>query len=238
MRLILSPHLDDALLSLGGFLYETQDIPTKVISIFNTGWTCLELPITPENLTKLNLEEHKIVMDELNCINDYWDYPEALLRDYKKWNAKLNVRRDRLLYETLKKRIYDCISEGEYSQIFCPMSIENHVDHELIFQIINDLLIENWVVWNKIDFFLYEDLPYAYYINMRDELKRVNKYYQLADYIQNIDKFVEKKKSLLLEYKSQVTPEDIHKTIEYSKKIYTQGSAERFWKIEKLNNFN
>lgn len=217
--LIISPHLDDAVLSLGGFLSLMHSSNCKVITIFNTAWSVDENIKDWENITEKNLAEEKSVMKKLKCEFKFLNYPEALLRGYVKWNADLDMEKEKSL---LKRIIQDLLPEIEkYDNIFFPKGIGKHVDHLLtrnIFTAIPKLT-------KNINIFFYEDIPYSCY----EELPVFDKEMEI---LIDISKVIENKSELLNIYKSQLDLDMIAMVQKHSSKIGRKGhNCERIWKL-------
>lgn len=215
--LIISPHLDDAVLSLGGFLSLMQNSNCKVITIFNTAWSIDEEIKDWRNITKKNLAEEKKVMEELRCEFRFLNYPEALLRGYIKWYDALDFEKDKVYFE---KIVRDLLPEIEkYDNFFLPRGIGKHVDHLLIREI--------FTVIPKLanSIFFYEDLPYSCY----EEFQEFDKEMEI---LIDISKVIEKKCKLLDIYKSQLDKDMIAMIKGYSLKLGRKGhNFERIWKI-------
>lgn len=215
--LIISPHLDDAVLSLGGFLSLMHSSNCKVITIFNTAWSIDGNIKDWENITKKNLAEEKNAMKKLRCEFGFLNYPEALLRGYINWNDEIDMEKEKNLF---KKIIQDLLPEIErYDDIFFPKGIGKHVDHLLTRNIFTE------IPKLKNNIFFYEDIPYSCY----EELQTFDKEMEI---LIDISKVIENKTELLNIYKSQLDLDMIIMVQDHSSKIGRKGqNCERIWKL-------
>jgi hypothetical protein len=141
MNIILSPHYDDAVLSLGGFIQQNPN--TAVVTVFTHGMPLRKaendaalafLGVKPENILDL---------------------------DYK-------YNRDRVGKETLPgliRKIADGIKSGDQEiKIYCPIALSTleywHVDHVLLRKKICKIIKSLEPNDAKVEWYLYEDLPY------------------------------------------------------------------------------
>lgn len=227
--LILAPHMDDSMLCLGGWLLQNKHNNVDIITIFNTAWSCIDLDM--EKLNDINKCENEKVFERIKCRLEYWDYPEALARGYRNWNDVIDNEKDTNLYNLIYERLDKIFSTNYYSAVFFPMAIGKHVDHILVFNIINELLKTNTYTSS---FYLYEDMPYAYYVDVSQYLSEITKYFELEEHLFDVSAEVKIKKELLSIYKSQITKKDIEVTSLYAQSIRPQKYIERVWEIEQV----
>lgn len=224
-NLILSPHLDDALLSMGGSILLLKK-KFNVSTFFNTAWTTLSKKMSVQEITKLNLKEEITVMNALKCQFDFLNYPEALLRGYKQWNDPLDLKNEKNLISEIKKSITKKIVSS--NAIYIPAAIGQHVDHLLVFSIFCDLCY-------KLDVYIYEDLPYAYYGDTDNRLKIIQRNFKTTEILIDITDVISMKKKYLSEYKTQLSKDDIENVLNYAKTIKSDGRFyERIWKLSPL----
>mgnify|MGYP000694294208 CR=1 FL=1 len=215
--LIISPHLDDAILSLGGFLSLMQNLNCKVITIFNTAWSIDKDIKEWKSITKKNLAEEKKAMRELRCDFKFLNYPEALLRGYIRWNDALDLKKDKKLFEKITR---DLLPEVEkYDNIFLPRGIGKHVDHLLIREMFTA------IPKSQNSIFFYEDLPYSCYEEFEEYDKEMN-------ILIDISRVINIKTKLLNIYKSQLDMDTIEMVEQHSLKLGRKGrNCERIWKL-------
>ena len=117
MKLVLSPHMDDAALSLGGFLLNaSHQGGAHVITVFDSVWTCEETALSAGEVNALSIAENNAVMRELGCTCDYWGYPEGYARGYAQWHSPLDMTKDMELYEAVRERVYEALARGKIGQ--------------------------------------------------------------------------------------------------------------------------
>ncbi|GEB30292.1 GlcNAc-PI de-N-acetylase [Enterococcus casseliflavus] len=226
MKVILSPHLDDAFLSVGGLMMQSRKV--LVINIFNTAWSVDDTLNTPELMTSKNLIEEQKVLSEVRADMYYLGYDEALLRGYEDWREDFNE--DDSQEQELLLKIYDdlskIVSQIDDVELYFPLGIGSHVDHVLTRKIGMLLAEKN----ESIELRGYEDLPYADYQNfyLESEMKFEDK--MAVPNIYDITSFIKEKERVLHYYESQLSDEEIQRTINYASKIKDDGAFyERVW---------
>lgn len=235
MNLIVSPHMDDAALCLGGTLAEgLLGTDNHILCVFNSVWTCTPELMDGRNIDSLNKAEHEQVMSALGCSYEYWDYPEANARGYSEWYSPLDLLRDRALFDILYNRLSTLLYESSYENIFFPMSVERHTDHELLYRVLRRLLLEKGRP-ESCRIFLYEDLPYSYYVNMAQWIADMVHDYALIPFLMDIRSRAAFKIHLLTVYKTQVEQRDIDATMNYAESIVPGRIIERFWEIKTIH---
>lgn len=229
--LIISPHLDDAILSLGGLLQLRKNSQDKVMTLCNTAWTALSDTMLPEEITKMNLEEELTIIKELGCQHLFCDFDEAMSRDYENWNDKFSYEKDSVLYEQITEVIKKEMESQYYEQVYFPLGIGEHVDHIMVYEGIRQL--RDVIREQNVELYFYEDLPYATYGGVEERLEKVMKEYSITLQEHDITEYFERKCSLLSIYKSQLTDEDLDRIRRYVGKLFG-GSVvrERVWKVE------
>lgn len=148
--IFISPHIDDAVFSCGGTLARMcQEGRVLVIYVFsNYG----------KDTDQRKREEEK------SAKRFGYDYEFLDLKDHSQrdWFGFLPFRRNRLMKEKRDRkwlhlicdRLKPRLQELEYGQIYFPLGVGFHIDHELCFH----LGISRF---NKGKTFFYEDIPYA-----------------------------------------------------------------------------
>jgi LmbE family N-acetylglucosaminyl deacetylase len=167
----LSPHLDDVIFSCGGLIWEqsnsgqdvelwtifTADAPIDLLSQFaetlHDNWG-LE-----ENAVKVRREEDQISSKIVGAVPHYLSYLDCIYR--KSESGKYYYQSDSDLFGGLDPGEADLITDltdvlkehlPAEAQIVVPLSIGNHVDHELTRKAASRL---------EIPLYYYADYPYA-----------------------------------------------------------------------------
>ncbi len=175
INLILSPHLDDAVLSLGG-LISKENTHTKIINVFSG------IPETPvstywdricgfSNSTiamNTRLQEDKIALSMLGISESSIQYFSYLDYQYRKDNAQHNsteikkqigLEIERYLQKYSKQNIH----------LFVPMNI-SHTDHRIVRDAIIDVYEEATFDKNKFSLYFYQDMPYTFRVFLSKRL--------------------------------------------------------------------
>jgi len=205
-KIVLSPHYDDLVLSLGGLALKWKEnncIVEDWIIFSNSSYSIHNIKDTSKKkikeISKIRLKEEQKAVKELKISKiRLCNQNEALNRGYKIDNlnssfSSLNEQ-DKIVLQNIKKRICPLLSKK--IQIFVPMGIGN-VDHHILKRAVNSLLMQ---YKKKADIFFYEDLPYISVIP-KDKLKRIIKNRKLSPI--NIPFNLKHKISLIDLYKSQ-----------------------------------
>ena len=166
VNLILSPHFDDAVLSVGGLL--AREGPNSVVASFFGG-----APATPvltewdaragfrdsSEATAARVLENQKALRFLGVAQKNIRNYCYLNRDYR-GAPDLGAGRDEL-QESLARSISELLDEYSESQVrvFAP-GLAMHPDHELVKQALLQVL--NELPRRGVEYFLFQDLPYAY----------------------------------------------------------------------------
>jgi len=231
-RLIISPHLDDAILSLGGFLCNSISSDDMILTVFNTAWSVLVDHDYHQEITKTNLAEEKKIIEELGCRYQFLNWDECLLRGYQYWKGPFDLDKDMDISLRFTRTIQHILNK--YTEVYLPAAIGLHIDHMLVFNAIIDLIAQN----RNVKFILYQDLPYATYggtaerINSIEKLKR----FTLKLLETDITSTIEKKCRMLRSYKSQLTEEDILKVYDFACCKKKDHYFENAWQIHLYEN--
>ena len=167
-NIILSPHLDDAVISLGGFIYKNK-LNTKIITIFAgkpiknkiTRWDFQCGFINSSKALDSRILENNNALSYLgvskeNILNlDFLDRQYLPIKHNEVYEKELIEKLFNYLNETITKEI-------EYSNInlFAPISNINK-DHRVICNLLNYFKNNySYKQMNNIKLFYYEDYPY------------------------------------------------------------------------------
>ncbi len=160
--LIVSPHMDDAFLSLGGtILCQRNDCEIHVVNVF--GFDPWIKPLTRLRLTKqqqnsLRRREETFNAKLCGCEVKFWNYAAALNRGYSGWNDEINWKRNRRPFESIREDLLDLVKKQKYKEVIFPLGVGGHTDHRLITEVALSLISE---INGERQVHFYEDLPYA-----------------------------------------------------------------------------
>ncbi len=172
--LVLSPHLDDAVLSCGGFIAERIENGKHVI-VFNLFCAPYQGPLSPlaqelhaswgnhENIATLRLEEDRRALELLGADRIIGDVPDLIYRknDAGKWlyqnmvdiQGMRNPCDDHLVDQYFRK--INLSFPPQSTCVCAPLGIGAHIDHLIAYDIGVKLARSGYMVE------FYEDLPYA-----------------------------------------------------------------------------
>lgn len=206
--LIVSPHMDDAFLSIGGTILswrETKEI--HIVDVFGFDpWIVLQNRLEMDKVQQnaWRRKEELFNASLCNCNIEFWDYTGALNREYPTWNAEIDWIQDEVLYTNIRHDILTKIENNKYSQVLFPLAVGGHTDHRIIREIALSLTSS---LTDNCELLFYEDLPYATELdhwecwqqlaNHEDELSMSSLYIDISTQ-------VDRKTLLLQTYRSQL----------------------------------
>ncbi len=177
--LYLSPHLDDAVLSCGGLLHRQRDVRPRVITVFAGVPDYRSLSSFaadqhrrwggPADPAAGRRAEDAAALALLGAEHEHWDYLDCIYRrdpaggeflyasEQALWGrvARADGGMVREMVERLKAEgERGRVGEGE-TQIYAPLGVGRHVDHQVVRRVALRLLRRGWLVR------FYEDYPYA-----------------------------------------------------------------------------
>lgn len=227
-HLIVSPHCDDSVLSLGGHMLTEDNV--RVVTLFGTcAWTTLPGEFTPDEITQMNQEEERLCMEDAGAEGLLYELPEALLRGYTEWNAKTLHADDEQLPEKAAGILLDHL-QG-VGKIYFPSAPGGHVDHVITRRLMNRLFSR--FSESGIQVYLYEDLPYSWYGGLDESLDDIRLNYELTPHTRDITNIMDRKLQLLRHYRSQLADSDLDKVTEYASSVVPNGYGERIWHVTK-----
>lgn len=203
--LVVSPHPDDAELSIGGLILNNRErirfahaicfsrlIRTRFPESFPTAWEA----------SAIRKDEAALVALMVGATNIFLDFPEAFLRQGDDATSQPPVD-EQEIRSLLKLALYDVICQEKPTRILAPAAIGNHPDHRIVFDIMLDLIEENRFPHSTIGF--YEDAPYcASHLEIDDFLARFeNSYFKPRPYFEDISAVLPGKLMLSEIYRSQ-----------------------------------
>ncbi|HDQ72008.1 MAG TPA: PIG-L family deacetylase [Chloroflexi bacterium] len=174
-HIYLSPHLDDAVLSCGGRIWQQARAgePVLVVTVFagapengaslsafarqlHARWE------TPSGAVERRREEDRAALAILGADGVYWDYPECIYRrgvdarflydsEDSLWGPVDPGEGD--LANTLARQI-ERLPVGAGRALYGPLGVGGHVDHQIVRRALASARLSSGVVY-------YEDYPYA-----------------------------------------------------------------------------
>lgn len=227
--LIISPHMDDAVISLGGFI-KVCGKPVFIVDVFGYDpWT--RPPFSKVN-KKSNIEVRKKEEGENQKLYNYqvefWNYKAAWKeRGYLDWQGEVDWDRDGKLISNLKDRVLRVISEKQFKIVIFPLAVGGHIDHLICNHIA--LSISGYFC-REVRFLFYEDLPYAFNPALWCKSPlwfKITRGKMRAKRI-NIESVVELKKRAISNYRSQFTERELSRMIDFSYKRSKDSKIHKF----------
>ncbi len=173
--LVLSPHFDDACLSLGGFLLKQEFKSLCIVTVFSKSEhaPALKLLVPLRKVDQLGMNpfrettrsfvalvrqrEDARFCSKIKANQFSLSFSDSSLRGYAKPNrCKWDSIGSEPIYHNVLEAIQS-ILHASWDMIFCPLAIGNHVDHLIVSHSFLKIVKETKM---KHAFF-YEDLPYA-----------------------------------------------------------------------------
>lgn len=242
--LVISPHPDDAELSLGGFILNHRE------RIHFAHLVCFSRVIrtrfpdsfpTAAEASAIRKDESFMAARMAGLSNSFLDFPEAFLRSVDSAEAGPMVDEGDIS-SLLRMSLFEVISQQKPTRIFAPAAIGNHPDHRMVFDIVVELFEQGHFPESAITF--YEDTPYcASHLAIDDFVARFeNSYFRPRAQFEDISKTLRGKLMLSAVYRSQFS-RDIQRVItgiaERNAHLATPGAppnqtlaAERLWTLE------
>jgi LmbE family N-acetylglucosaminyl deacetylase len=192
--IVISPHLDDSVFSLGGLLYLLKEhMEVLVINVFSKSNYCFDKEIDATIATQIRKEEDHLALSELGEYQKInLDFKEALLRGHDRKDIfSKSLMDEELLMNQIKSSLKNLIDNN--SIVIAPSAFGCHIDHLICRNAVNGL--------PKVHF--YEDLPYANRNIKNDEaLDFLKKYRKKTVFLNKTS--IEKHLKACLIYKSQI----------------------------------
>jgi LmbE family N-acetylglucosaminyl deacetylase len=215
--IILSPHPDDAALSVAHLLLESHGESVMVIDVFSqtAWWRLSDSAGDLDEIQRVRFAEEQLMAKMANAKLRVLGLPEALLRGYRLnevFSADI-ADRDRDVRHKLADALKQITTEHPHAHWYLPMAVGEHIDHRITKDIASSALKDAGV--RSISF--YEDLFYAAETQtppQGGQLKPVDMKWKLE---------------LCRVYWSQFTAGRLKVLEEYAKRIGTGNPAERIW---------
>ena len=224
-KVIISPHCDDALLSLGGSICRWQSTEIEVITVFGTCAWAVGGDMSAAEITRLNRQEELKALQKAGSKCVLLDFDEVLLRGYEKWNSEPNMN-DQNLREDVEKTLRNLVKPN--SEVYVPLAVGGHTDHVIC----KDAAIQNIELWfeNNCEVYFYEDLPYSWYDDPSLTAKKLG--YKSKQIFTDITEFMSCKIYLIKIYKTQIGVEEVRKVREYARRVNGGRESERVWQVQ------
>lgn len=239
--LVISPHPDDAEVSMGGTILNksaSTQITNLVVFSHLAHTLYMQSFGRPVEVTATRKDEALLAGQIMGCDTQFLEFPEFGLREAL-IPAKDLEDREQELREHVKFRLYKWIEEHRPDQVFAPASVGDHPDHRMIFDLILQFVDEDF--FPETTFHFYEDFPYAAaYQQVDDFLSRFeHSYLDVEPWAEDISAALETKQTLGDIYRTQFR-RGLARTLEEmaartaamtSPKEAPVKAAERFWRV-------
>lgn len=239
---VISPHPDDAIFSIGGYLKALKKTKNElfILDVFNVQTYSI---ITKKSELAVShiMQEERAAMEALQARWVTCNLEEAGLRGFNRLRDILGWTRERLVVahealiirEKVKVEIEATLNTLEPEIILIPLGAGGHIDHILVRECFLEIFFEN-KIHHQSKFYFYEELPYSindcWLKNVLCELeKNLGKLTPLEC---DISETIQDKRFLMSHYKSQIKEKDIEKILNHSNRSDSNMKIERLWKLE------
>lgn len=235
MKQVISPHIDDAIFSLGGsicnWLGAGEEV--RIIYIFTrSNWTNpasisgIEYPKDTETVTALRKAEERDLQDILDHDTEFLDWKETGLRGRKTMlldlllHGSMPVTKNRMT-NRIREQLKNTLDRN--TSCFFPLGLGKwrHPDHVITREIGLSLLMDGFKVA------IYEDLPYCTQVDSGTINGRFFDNIEFTPVYEEID--IENKIRLLEYYQSQMSPKWLTTARDYSFSLRNNRAHERYW---------
>lgn len=248
--LFISPHMDDAVLSCGGFIGKlaAYGYPVMVLTLFCGSPEGPLSPLAkalhdewklPLDAPAIRREEDRRAMELLGVPYFQESFKDCIYRrdpntqtyaynDIDEIIGQEGVRESNMI-DVIAENLSGHLSQNRWDIIYAPLSIGRHVDHQIVNLAVKQIMLD----FSHLDFHFYEDLPYATY---DEQLPGLDKMY--ADYVCYVAADASRKYDAMRQYKSQVISDvqpigiDIDAIMDYGRRIGARAGdsfGERIW---------
>lgn len=203
---IISPHLDDAVLSIGGIMSKYAKTPLIIQNVFSKSRYLKKGYSEKEYVSSIREHEEKEVAKMLMAMNLLLGFDDWTLRGYVNWNANITDPAEYI------QKVFCKINEqiNPNFRTVLPLGVGRCIDHQILRE------------YPSINAVYYEDMPYAAYPEL---FRRMG---DLQPNLIKISRFMNTKRMLMGQYKSQLTKEDEALIRDYS--LHKNGeSYETIW---------
>jgi LmbE family N-acetylglucosaminyl deacetylase len=237
----VSPHPDDAALSLGASLLRFRGFETTVWNVFS----CQSYSLIDRDATRAReqiLEEEREAAAALGVRVVMGGFPEAELRGYARLSNRLGHDQrtpaarpgERDVLDRVTAALGRLIDELDPDGVGAPLGIGGHIDHLLAREAV---LIALCATETTRTVFFYEELPYAlnpsWIDGPRAELEARG--VRLAERLVHASRFLDEKQRVLQVYRSQLRGRDVRQVIAHARSLGARGGAEKIWLVDRRN---
>lgn len=216
--LIVSPHMDDAFLSLAGTILTQRGRDTIHIHdlIGDDPWCTLHERFWPtrSKLVDLRQKEEQFCAWLCDCRIKFSSHPSSPQRGHKIWNGPLNPTLDDLVKQHILDEIDDLLTKTKWELVMWPLGVGGHVDHRLIRMLAQQFVEMGHPCAAK--FVFYEDLPYASFLFHWQTWPPTELLTNLVPKYIPISQSLGMKRHLLDVYRSQLVPSEPEAIIRYA----------------------
>lgn len=232
---LLSPHLDDVALSIGGSVYNfpPQTTCTLVTVFSSSGYApgCPDLSDVAE-VTRMRHQEEQRYAKQIGAQLILLDFPDTSLLGYSEEQMQGDCQTDER-FAAVCAAVNQSLTTLQPDLIFAPLALGDHIDHKMVFEAVQC----SQYAQAKRPILYYEDLPYAWYYTETALLAEIETKFaaKVEPLCADITAFTEQKRNNILLYPSQIPPntfEEGEKSIfDYAMRVHTQAEryAERLW---------
>jgi LmbE family N-acetylglucosaminyl deacetylase len=211
----LSPHLDDVCFSIGA--YVLRSTAGTLVNVFSqSNYVVPEyqfsqsMPTSVEAITELRKQEDELFAQACGLSRLNLDFEDIAIEGDSPFSSGNNAERVDILQPVLLDALQDIAHKHNNSQIqvFCPMAIGGHRDHQTLLQAVIQLYPQ---LSHLMKFIFYEDFPYAANPEARvigiENFSRLWVGDPLMQYRFYLDtQLIQQKNSLIMAYESQIAP--------------------------------
>jgi LmbE family N-acetylglucosaminyl deacetylase len=229
--LVLSPHFDDAALSIGGALeagafpdpvciYSVFGVSNYTRNRFHAGW---------RRVTSLRRREEKRYAAALGAICAFAEFQEAALRIGSDFPSLFRCRGNAYPLKPARfdRAMRDIVLEYRPRLLLCALGIGDHWDHLLVYRAVRKMRLGL-----RLPVLFYEDLPYAERLGPHSVERTVAllgpRFHSITIPID-----LDAKCAGLTCYASQLGNDDTHRVRKYAwdlaKRTGAKGPSERLW---------
>lgn len=260
---VIEPHMDDAALSVGGIMWQKRFecefiIVTLVgISNFTTQGTIGREFFDSKIISQLRKSESEIYVRHHGGRHIAYDIKEAPMRySSEKWSIKWFQQHKKSIYafvnhtasphehEEWALKIEQSIIEQQPDEVWMPLGLGYHVDHQLTRNAYLKLFVEKPELFYDITCKIYQDVPYAVIApkHMNDLLCTLRSAgAQMEEEKVDIGNVMDEKLQLLTLFRSQFKIDPIRIRVELCAKNASPANGEFgevLYRLEKLPNIN
>jgi LmbE family N-acetylglucosaminyl deacetylase len=227
--IIFSPHLDDAVFSVGACLRSEAFGKAKVVNIFTRSKYTVAGLANDRKVTQLRMREDQLAMRQLGVEATYWGFPDTTLKtSYTDESSYLDpsaVPSNDCTWFSVQQHIENEFRLNKHHLFLAPLGIGSHIEH----RIVTELCLRFLRSGRKVAF--YEDG--SYFTGVTKESTSVANRLGLHRYIIIKPVAFSEKQSLIDVYSSQVD----RSTRKILETAYVKVQGERLWSTDRVINF-